>query len=364
MAMIPRRETRAVFKGDVQVGGGAPVTVQSMTTTHTEDVAGTVGQIGELAELGCQIIRVAVPTLDAARAIGHIRAQIGLPLVADIHFDHRLALASIGQGADCIRINPGNLRSRDDVAEVVRAARDAGISIRVGVNSGSVRERKGLEIADRGGDLAGLMVEAAREHCAMIESLGFGDVVVSLKASDVPTTLAANRAFAEQTDYPLHLGVTEAGTAATGTVKSAVGIGTLLAEGIGDTIRVSLTGRPHDEVRVGHEILRSLGLEHRGIEIVSCPTCGRCEIDLARLVDEVRRKLPPTEQPLTVAVMGCVVNGPGEAAEADVGIAGGKGFGFLFRGGKKLRKVPEGRLADALVREIESMLHDRAEDTA
>ncbi len=357
--MIERRETRSVFKGRVQVGGGAPVSVQSMTNTHTEDIAATVEQIVELTELGCQIIRVAVPNLEAARAIGAIRGRIDLPLVADIHFDHRLALESIRHGADGIRINPGNLRSPEAVAEVVRAAKDAGISIRVGVNSGSVRERKGLEVARHDGNLAELMVRAARDHCEMIESLGFRDIVVSLKASDVPTTIAANRTFAEQTDYPLHLGVTEAGTADVGTVKSAVGIGALLAEGIGDTIRVSLTGRPHEEVRVGHAILRALGLERAGIEIVSCPTCGRCEIDLAGLVEQVRDKLPEkTDRPLTVAVMGCVVNGPGEAAEADVGIAGGKGFGFLFRDGKKLRKVPEEQLADALAREIEAMSAD------
>jgi (E)-4-hydroxy-3-methylbut-2-enyl-diphosphate synthase len=352
---VERRKTRAVFKGSVQVGGGAPVSVQSMTKTHTEDTAATVRQISQLAELGCDIIRVAVPTMDAARAVGAIREQISIPLVADVHFDHRLALEAIRSGADCVRINPGNLRSRDDVAAVVRAADKAGISIRVGVNSGSIRPRNPKEPPDEI-DLADLMVESALEECAFIESVGFRNVVVSLKASDVMTTLAANRAFAGQCDYPLHLGVTEAGPAGPCTIKSAIGIGALLSEGIGDTIRVSLTGPPHDEVRIAHDILRAVGLEKTGINLISCPTCGRCEVDLVRLVEQVRERLPETDRPLTVAVMGCVVNGPGEAAEADVGVAGGKGFGFLFRGGEKIRKVPEEHLADELLREIESML--------
>jgi (E)-4-hydroxy-3-methylbut-2-enyl-diphosphate synthase len=344
-----------VFKGSVQVGGGAPVSVQSMTNTHTEDVAATVRQIRELEALGCQIIRVAVPAMPAAEAIAAIKPQIGIPLVADIHFDHRLALESIRRGADCVRINPGNLRSRDDVAEVVRAAADAGISIRVGVNSGSIRPRDGSSVA-REDDLITLMVDAALADCEFFDSLGFRNVLVSLKASDVMTTIAANRAFAARCDIPLHLGVTEAGTREDSTIKSSIGIGTLLAEGIGDTIRVSMTGPPHDEVRVGHDILRALGLEKSGVNVVSCPTCGRCQIDLAKLVDEVKAKMPPVDRPLTVAVMGCVVNGPGEAVEADVGIAGGKGFGFVFREGKKLRKVPEERLAEELVREIRALV--------
>ena len=392
---MQRRHSRAVFKGSVQVGAGAPVSVQSMTTTHTEDVAATVRQVLELEDLGCHIIRVAVPTLPAARAIADIKKQIHIPLVADIHFDHRLALESIARGADCVRINPGNLRSRDDVAAVVRAAAAARISIRVGVNSGSIRLRGGRSpafaeasaglpaTADEGvrprnpepdslrsgpahpgspeaasstkPDLAALMVDTALDHCAFIESLGFRDLVLSLKASDVPTTMAAYRAAAARCDYPLHLGVTAAGPIDTATVKSAIGIGGLLAEGIGDTIRVSLTGPPHGEVRLGHEILRALELERTGVQIVSCPTCGRCEIDLLRLVEDVQRRMPAVDRPLTVAVMGCVVNGPGEAAEADVGVAGGKGFGFLFRAGKKLRKVPENQLADELIREIQHL---------
>ncbi len=358
---MQRRQTRAVFKGRVQVGGGAPVSVQSMTTTHTEDVAGTVRQIRELEEAGCDIIRVAVPTMQAAQAVADIKKQIGIPLVADVHFDHRLALESIKQGADCVRINPGNMRSEDDVAGIVRAAKGAGVSIRVGVNSGSIRPRDGAELAgqeDGRPELAELMVEAALRHCAFMESLGFGDIILSLKASDVLTTMEANRAIAGRCDYPLHLGVTEAGPLELATVKSAVGIGGLLAEGIGDTIRVSLTGPPIDEVRLAHEILRAVGQEAGGIEIIACPTCGRCDIDLVALVDEVRAKLPPIATPLKVAIMGCVVNGPGEAAEADVGVAGGKGFGFLFRGGKKLRKVPENELADELIREITSMADD------
>ena len=353
---MERRETRTVFKGKVQVGGGAPISVQSMAKTHTEDVEATVRQILELEELGCDIIRVAVPTTRAAEAIAVIKKEISIPLVADVHFDHNLALEAVAHGAECVRINPGNMRSKDDVAAVVRAAKDAGISIRIGVNSGSVRRRKGLEPTDKEQDLAELMVEAALGHAEFAESLGFRDIVLSLKASDVPTTIAANRMIADKCDHPLHLGVTEAGTIEAATVKSAIGIGTLLSEGIGDTIRVSLTGPPHDEVRIGRDILRALDIERGGLNLVSCPTCGRCEIDILGLVDEIKRKMPALQAPLTVAVMGCVVNGPGEAAEADVGIAGGKGFGFLFRGGKKLRKVPEDRLADELIGEIKSML--------
>lgn len=354
---MERRQARTVWKGNVQVGGGAPVSVQSMTKTHTEDVDATVRQVRELEELGCQIIRVAVPTIESAKSIGAIKRQIKIPLVADIHFDHRLALESISRGADCVRINPGNMRSREAVAEVVRAAKAAGVSIRVGVNSGSIRPRGGEQPAEKP-DLAALMVEAALEHCQFIESLDFRDIVVSLKASDVPTTIAAYRAIAARCDYPLHLGVTAAGPAESAIIKSAIGIGSLLADGIGDTIRVSLTGPPHDEVRVGHEILRALALEPAGVEFVSCPTCGRCEIDLVRLVDEVKRRMPKTARSLTVAVMGCVVNGPGEASEADVGVAGGKGFGFIFRGGKQIRKVPEDKLADELIAEINDILRE------
>ena len=339
----------------MQVGGGAPLSVQSMTTTHTEDVDQTVRQIHELEAAGCHIIRVAVPTLTAAQAVGAVKEQIHIPLVADIHFDHRLALESIRQGADCIRINPGNMSGPAEVEAVAAAARDAGISIRVGVNSGSIRPRDGQE-TDPKPDLVALMVETALRHCEFMESLGFGDIVLSLKASDVATTMEANRRVAARCDYPLHLGVTEAGTIETATIKSAVGIGGLLSEGIGDTLRVSLTGPPVDEVRIGHEILVALGLEPGGLEVISCPTCGRCQVDLVGLVEEIKRKVPKIDRPLKVAVMGCVVNGPGEAAEADVGVAGGKGFGFLFRGGQKLRKVPEERLADELVKEITSML--------
>jgi (E)-4-hydroxy-3-methylbut-2-enyl-diphosphate synthase len=352
---MQRRKTRAVFKGSVQVGGGAPVSVQSMTNTHTEDVAATLRQIHDLEAAGCDLVRVAVPTMQAAAALSEIKRSIRIPLVADIHFDHRLALESIRCGADCIRINPGNMRSRDDVAEVVRAAKDAGISIRIGVNSGSIRPRDG---SAHEGDLVTLMVDTALADCEFMESLGFGNIVLSLKASDVMTTLEANRAIAARCDYPLHLGVTEAGPLESCTIKSAIGIGGLLSEGIGDTIRVSLTGPPVDEIRLGHAILQALGLKSGGVNLVSCPTCGRCEIDLVKLVAEVQARMPRCDKPLTVAVMGCVVNGPGEAAEADVGIAGGKGFGFLFRGGRKLRKVPEDRLADELIREIQAMIDE------
>lgn len=357
--MFQRRKTRQVFKGSVQVGSDAPVTVQSMTTTHTSDVDATVRQIRELEELGCDIIRVAVPTIESATAIGAIKRKIGIPLVADIHFDHHLALEAISQGADCVRINPGNMRSREDVAEVVKAAKNSGISIRVGVNSGSIRPRDTEERAEKP-PLATLMVETVLSHCEFIESLGFRDIVISLKASDVPTTMAAYREMARRSDYPLHVGVTAAGPIETAAIKSAVGIGGLLSEGIGDTIRVSLTGDPADEVRLGQEILKTVGLRVGGIELISCPTCGRCEIDLVRLVAEVREKMPKTDIPLRVAVMGCIVNGPGEASEADVGIAGGKGFGYIFRGGRKIRKVNEDRLADELLSEIRLLLAEKS----
>ena len=348
--MTKRRKSRAVYVGPVKVGGGAKISVQSMTTTHTHDVDATVAQIRELAEAGCQIVRVAVPTMKAALCLGRIKSRIPLPLVADIHFDHKLALEAIRQGVDGIRLNPGNMRSREGVFEVVRAAKRAEIPIRIGVNSGSIRS------GGKAPNLVKLMADTALRYCEDFERLKFRDIKISLKASDVAATIDAYRLIASQCDYPLHLGVTAAGPPDTSLVKSSIGIGTLLAEGIGDTIRVSMTGPPLAEVKAGLEILRALGLAERGIEVVSCPTCGRCEIDLSRIVEQVRARLAGVKGNLQIAVMGCVVNGPGEAREADLGIAGGKGFGFLFRKGRRIRKVPEKQMVDVLVQEARKLI--------
>lgn len=354
-AVIERRRTRPVRVGDVTIGGTAPVSVQSMTKTDTCDVQATLGQIEELAGIGCQIIRCAVPDRPAARALPRITAASSLPVVADIHYEHRLALAAVEAGAAGVRINPGNMRDREGLREFYRAAAEAGIKVRIGVNSGSIRPRKGLEVKEgaRGQDLAELMVEETLAYCRDAEEEGLGSLVLSLKASDVPTTVAAYRLAADRCDYPFHVGVTAAGPPRDSLVKSAVGIGTLLAEGIGDTIRVSMTGPPAEEVRAGIAILESLELRRpTRPEIISCPTCARCQIDLPALVEEVARRLEHLPGGVKVAVMGCVVNGPGEAAEADVGIAGGKSFGFLFRNGRKLKKVDAPDLADAVVEEV------------
>ncbi len=351
-----RRETRAVCVGSVTIGGGAPVSVQSMTKTDTEDVDATLAQIAEVAEAGCDIIRCAVPNRKAAAALKDIAAASPLPVVADIHFDHRFALLAIEAGAHGVRINPGNMRDRDGLRQVYREAARAGIKIRRGVNSGSVRPREGMEVAERGdpADLAPLMVDTALDYCREAEAEGFGDIVLSLKASDAPTCIAAYRQAAGRCDYPFHLGVTAAGPPADSVIKSAVGIGTLLAQGIGDTVRVSMTGPPRAEVQAGIAILQALGLRGpTGPELISCPTCARCQIDLTSLVAEVQGRLQGLPPGLKVAVMGCIVNGPGEAAEADVGVAGGRDCGYLFRQGKKVRKVPAEQLADALMDEIE-----------
>lgn len=347
-----RRKTRPVFVGRVQVGGGAPISVQSMTKTDTRDPAATVGQINQLAEDGCEIIRAAVPDREAAAALPEILRGIDIPLVADIHFDHRLALEAIKAGVDGLRINPGNIGSRNKVEEVVRAAQGRGIPIRIGVNAGSLEKEL---LAKFGGVTPEAMVESAMRHVNILEELNFSNIKLSLKASNVPLMLEAYRLMSEKVDYPLHLGVTESGTLRCGAVKSAVGIGILLAEGIGDTIRVSLTGHPGHEVRVGFDILKTLGLRSRGAEIISCPTCGRTEIDLIKIAEEVEEKLQRLDRPLKIAIMGCVVNGPGEAREADVGIAGGKGFGIIFRKGEVLRKVPEDSLVEELLKEIETI---------
>ena len=351
---IKRHKTRGISLGGVEVGGGAPVSVQSMTTTHTEEIDATIAQIARLQAAGCEIVRVAVPTDAAAAAIGSIKAAIGIPLVADIHFSHRLALRAIEQGADGLRINPGNMRNMEDVREVVLAAGERGIPIRIGVNSGSILKRRGLAVLPDAADLCALMVDTVMGYCDFFESLAFGAIKLSLKASDVPTTMAAYRQVAARCDYPLHVGLTSAGPPDEAVVKSAVAIGGLLSEGIGDTIRVSITGDPVEEVQAGIKILKALELRRPGLRVVSCPTCGRCEIDLVRLVDDVRRRLPKDmlEEDLEIAIMGCVVNGPGEAAMADVGIAGGKGFGYLFEKGELVKKVEEQNIVEELLRHI------------
>lgn len=345
-----RKATRQISVGDVQVGGDALITVQSMTNTFTHDIDATVGQIRRLEAAGCEIVRVAVPDREAVKAIHAIKSQISIPLIADIHFDHRLAIGAIEGGADGIRINPGNVGSRDKIEKIARKLVAKSASLRVGVNAGSLEK----DLVKRyGGATPEAMVESAIRHVTQLESMGVSEMKVSLKASDVARTVEAYRSFSSRTDLPLHVGVTEAGSLVRGTVKSALGIGMLLAEGIGDTIRVSLTGDPVDEVRVGFEILKALGLRTRGPEIISCPTCGRCDLDLVRIVDQVEAALMNETRPIRLAVMGCVVNGPGEAKEADIGIAGGKGHGVLFKRGRVVRKVPEDRLVAVLLEEVE-----------
>ncbi len=351
-----RRPTRRIVVGDVPIGGGAPVAVQSMTNTDTRDVAATVAQIERLAAVGCEIVRVAVPDLEAARAIRAIRERSPLPVIADIHFDSRLAVAAMEHGAQGIRINPGNIGGRDKVQRVVDAARRHGVPIRIGVNSGSV-EREIL--AEHGGPTPEALVASAVRHVRLLEGMGFGAMKISIKSSDVLATVAAYRLLARSVDYPLHLGVTEAGGLIPGTVKSSVALGILLGEGIGDTLRISLTRDPVEEVRVAYELLRALRLRERGPEIVSCPTCGRCQIDLFPLAEKVEARLQTMRAPLKVAVMGCVVNGPGEAREADIGVAGGKGTGIIFKKGKIWKKVPEARLFEVFMAEIEAMARER-----
>ncbi len=358
---IARRPTRPIRVGAVPVGGGAPVTVQSMTNTPTEDVDATVAQIRRLEKAGCEIVRVAVPGSEAAEAIARIRPQISIPLIADIHFDHRLAVRSARAGADGLRINPGNIGGARKVKAVVDCAAELGLPIRIGVNAGSLE--KDL-LARHGGATPEAMVESALRHVEILASHGFHRVKVSLKASDVPRTVTAYRLLARRCDLPLHLGVTEAGGLYPGIVKSALGIGMLLAEGIGDTLRVSLTRDPVEEVRVGFEILKALGLRQRGPDIVSCPTCGRTGIDLFDIVERVEAKLLERSLPIRIAIMGCVVNGPGEAREADIGIAGGDGVGILFKKGEVVKKFPEDRLVEVLLEEIDRMDADHRETTA
>ncbi len=338
-----------IHVGDVTIGGGSPISVQSMTKTDTRDARSTARQIRTLAGAGCEIIRIAVPDMEAALALGRIRKSSPIPVIADIHFDWRLALEALSQGVDGLRINPGNIGARWKVAEVVSAAGDRGVPIRIGVNAGSL-SKKLLE--KYGHPVPEALVESAAEHIEILESLAFKDIKVSLKASNVPTTVEAYRLFSRRFRYPLHIGISEAGPFFTGIIKSSVGLGIILSEGIGDTMRVSLSADPVEEVRVAYEILKSLGIRERGATIISCPTCGRCEIDIRGLAAKVEDRLRNVDKKVTVAVMGCIVNGPGEAREADIGIAGGKGSGLLFKKGKIVRRLKEKDLLDALMDEI------------
>lgn len=357
--MAYRDDTKKIKIGDRIIGGGSPIAIQSMTNTPTEDVVSTVAQILALEEEGCEIIRCTVPTIEAAEALGEIKRQIHIPLVADIHFDHKCALAAIEHGADKIRINPGNIGGEEKLKEVVRAAKAKNIPIRVGVNSGSLE----AALVDKyHGVTAQGIVESALDKVRMIEECDYGNIVISIKSSNVRMSIEAHELLAGKTPYPLHVGITEAGTLISGNIKSALGIGIILEKGIGDTIRVSLTGNPIEEVRSAKLILRSLGLRSGGIEVVSCPTCGRTKIDLIglaeRVEDMVRTIKVPGNRSIKVAVMGCAVNGPGEAKEADIGIAGGKGEGLLIKKGEIIRKLPEEELLEALRKELEQMVKE------
>ena len=354
-AKIKRRKTRQIKVGKVKIGGSAPIAVQSMTNTPTGDIAATVSQIKRLQEAGCEIVRVAVPDQEAAAAIAAIKARIDIPLIADIHFDYRLAIAAAKSGADGLRLNPGNIGGAQKVKAVVECAKDFDVAIRIGVNSGSLE--KDIVKKYNGVTPVG-MVESGLRHVEMLKSMDFHKIKVSLKASDVQRTIEAYRMLSTKTDLPLHVGVTEAGTLYSGIVKSALGIGMLLAEGIGDTIRVSLTRDPVEEVRVGFEILKALGIRQRGPEIIACPTCGRCNIDLFDIVERVEKALMTTVEPLKIAIMGCVVNGPGEAKEVDIGIAGGDGTGVLFRKGKVVKKFAQDKLVDVLLHEVREYVKD------
>jgi (E)-4-hydroxy-3-methylbut-2-enyl-diphosphate synthase len=345
---INRKNTRQIYVGNVPIGGGAPIVVQSMTNTFTADVDSTVSQILRLQDAGCEVVRVAVPDEDSAAAIAVIKQRVDIPIIADIHFNYRLAIASARSGADALRINPGNIGSKAKIKAVIDCAGDHGLCIRIGVNSGSIEKKllKGHPSS------AAVMVESALRHLDMITSFGFYNLKVSLKASDVRRTIEACRLFSSKSDFPVHLGVTEAGGLFPGLVKSAIGIGTLLAEGVGDTIRVSLTRDPVDEVRAAFEILKALNIRQRGPDIISCPTCGRCHIDLFHIVDQVEKATINHVAPIKIAIMGCVVNGPGEAKEADIGIAGGDGCGVLFKRGEVVKTFSQDNLVDVLLTEI------------
>ena len=352
-----RRKSKKLYVGSVLIGGGAPVVIQSMTTTDTRDVESTVRQINELKEAGCEIVRVAVPDKEAASKLSEIKKRSPIPLISDIHFDWRLALEAIKQGVDALRLNPGNIGERSRVIEVVNAAKERKIPIRIGVNAGSLDAKWGaIYGADR---VHEAMVASALEHVKILEDLDFDLIKISLKASDVPVMLEAYRLMSTKVEYPLHLGVTEAGTPKGGTIKSSVGIGTLLAEGIGDTIRVSLTGDPCNEIEVAKGILKSLGLKLEGLNLVSCPSCGRMELNgFEEMAKTIEEKLKNIKKPITVAVMGCVVNGPGESKAADIGIAGGNGKGVIYKKGKVFKVLPEEKLLDTLLEEIDRMINE------
>ncbi len=354
---IKRRKTISVSVGGVKIGSGYPVAVQSMTSTDTHDVPKTLRQIRDLSRAGCEIVRVAVPDEAAVPALKAIIDRSPIPVIADIHFDYRLALEGIKAGAAGIRINPGNIGSPQKIARIIDLAGEKGVCIRIGVNAGSLE--KDLRPGRREKGQAEVMVASALRHIVFFEKRNFRNLKISLKSSDVIQTVRAYQLLAQEVDYPFHLGITEAGTLLSGTVKSALGLGLLLYLGIGDTLRVSLTAPPREEIRVAYHILRALGLRQRGIEIISCPTCGRCQINLLPLVRKVEKAVEQYTRPLKVAIMGCVVNGPGEAKEADVGIAGGKGLGLLFARGKLIRKVPEAELVETLLQEIKKMTQEK-----
>lgn len=348
---ITRRKTRQITVGGVKVGGDAPVSVQSMTNTDTRDVKATVDQIRQLDEAGCEIVRLAVPDEEAGLALKAIREAVCMPLIADIHFDHKLALMALEAGFDCLRLNPGNIGSKERIKEVVLAAKDKNVPIRIGVNAGSLE--KDILKAHGGHSNAKAMVESAARHIEILENLDFSQIKVSLKASDVMKTVNAYRLFSEKFDYPTHIGVTEAGTTFGGTIKSSIGLGILLNEGIGDTMRVSLTANPTEEVKVAFEILKGLEIRKRGVNIKSCPTCGRIEIDCEKIATAVESRLSHIKEPLNVAIMGCVVNGPGESKEAHIGICGGRGEGLIYVDGEVVKKVTESEIIDSVVAEVE-----------
>ncbi|MCF8069055.1 MAG: flavodoxin-dependent (E)-4-hydroxy-3-methylbut-2-enyl-diphosphate synthase [Desulfobacterales bacterium] len=356
--IINRKKTKKIRIGHVAVGGDAPVSVQSMTNTYTQDIVQTVAQVKRLEEAGCEIVRVAVPDEEAANAISSIKKSISIPLIADIHFDYRLAIASARAGADGLRINPGNIGSKKKIKAVVDCAKDHNLPIRIGINAGSLE--KDILKKSNGSVTAQAMVESARRNIDLLGTFDFDRIKLSIKASDVPRTIEAYRLLSKKTDFPLHVGVTEAGTLFSGTVKSSLGIGMLLAEGIGDTIRVSLSRDPVDEIRVGYEILKALKIREHGPEIISCPTCGRCNIPLFDIVDKVEDALLSSLLPIKIAIMGCVVNGPGEAKEADLGIAGGDGKGILFKKGKVIRSFPEEKLVENLLSEFEKIQNEHS----
>lgn len=350
---IERKETRQMSVGQVRIGGNAPVAVQSMTNTDTKDTGATVSQIRRLEDAGCEIVRVAILDQKAAMCLSRIRSKIKIPLIADIHFDHKLALISLDEGADGLRINPGNIGSKKKVEAIVSKAGGMRIPIRIGVNAGSLEKDLLLKY---GHPAPEAMVESALRHIAILEEFDFHDIKVSLKASNVNDTIEAYRIFSRQKDYPLHIGISEAGTTFSGTIKSAVGLGILLSEGIGDTIRVSLTADPVEEVKVAHEILKSLGIRNRGVNIISCPTCGRSEIDVEKIAKEVETGLSHIKDPINISILGCVVNGIGEGKEAHLGIAGGRGEGILFKNGEVVRKIKEEEMVKTLIAEVEEMV--------